>query len=104
MWLNRFLKLYKNIDLLLLQEIKAIDFKLDINMRCIWRDVYFTTNHCKGKGGVAILLSHKWEKCISRWGWSPFNKAVWVILKIKDVEFEACLVYAANDYKEKTNL
>lgn len=56
-----FLKLFKNIHVLLLQELKVVDFWLDINLNCIWREAQynFTTKHTKGKGGASIFVSHK---------------------------------------------
>lgn len=92
---KRFLKLYKKIDLPLLQEIKVVDFWVDINMKCVWREVV-------GKGSVAILLSHKWEKLVSRWGCSSCNRLVWVILKVNGLEFDIFSIYASNDYRKRT--
>ena len=47
---KRFLGWNKNIDILLLQEVKSIGFTLDIALKCIWKDVIaLSTKHPKGK-------------------------------------------------------
>lgn len=82
---KRFLKMHKNIDILMLQEIKLVQFTLDINLKCIWTDsVQFVTKYSKGRGGVAILISKEWAKMIKRWHSSPCNKDVWIIPSFKE--------------------
>ena len=50
---KRFLKWTKNIDILLIQEVKTIGFALKIALKCIWKDVTaLSTKHPKGKGGT----------------------------------------------------
>ena len=49
---KRFLGWNKNIDILLLQEVKSIGFTLDIELKCIWKDAAtFLNRKTKGKGG-----------------------------------------------------
>jgi exonuclease III len=55
---RRFLSHYKSKDVVLLQEIKSTNFSLETNLNFIWRDVvHYTTQHEKGKGREAILIS-----------------------------------------------
>jgi exonuclease III len=54
---KRFLMMVKGIDIMLLQEVKAVGFLLDIALKCIWKDAdAMATNHPKGRGGAAILV------------------------------------------------
>lgn len=54
--------MHRHVDILMLQEIKSVQFTLDINLKCILRDsTHFFTKHTKGKGGVVILISNKME-------------------------------------------
>lgn len=95
----------KNVDILLLQEIKFVQFSLDINLKCIWRDSkHFFTKHPKGKGGAANLICNKWAKFVKRWGCSPCNRVVWIILQYKEKEFGIAFVYAPNDHREQVEL
>lgn len=96
--------MHKDLDCLMLQELTSVGFTLEIGLKCIWRDARcFYTNHSKGKGGTAILLSPKWANKVLRWGQSPCARAVWVIIKV-EVEFGICSIYAPNDYRERVEL
>lgn len=99
-----FIKSQTNIDMIMLQEIKSTGFNLESNLNFIWRDaIKFSTNHPQGRGGVAILLSPKWGPKIKIFGFSPCNRAIWLIFNHNDMEFGVCSVYAANDYMERSS-
>ena len=69
---KNFLNANGNIDLIMLQEIKFVGFMLESNLNFIWKDALkFSTNHPQGRGGVAILLSPKWDPRIKSFGFSP---------------------------------
>ena len=59
---KRLLNSHRELDFMLLQEVKAIRFDLDIALRCIQRDpTIISTKHRKGKGGSSILISLNWK-------------------------------------------
>ena len=63
-------------NFLMLQEIKATGFALDITLDHICKDVVkIVSNHPKGKGGVALLLHPRWSNHIYDSGISPCNRA-----------------------------
>lgn len=85
----------------MLQEVKALQFSLDINMKFIWRKAsYFFINHYKGKGGAALLVSKRWAKFVKSWDFSPYNRVVWITLTYKDYIFGFASIYAPNDHRE----
>lgn len=99
---KRFLSMHKEIDCLMLQELKSVGFTLEVGLKSIWRDATpFFTKHPKGKGGVAILLSPKWKSKVLKWGQSPCDRALWVIIKNDNETFGLCSIYASNDYRER---
>ena len=102
---KRFLRGIKDVDILVLQEIKAIGFNLKITLKFIWKNVasYFT-KHPKGKGGTAILVGPKWRKKIDKWGNSPCNRASWITFKFDNFEFGLCSIYAPNEHLDRIKL
>ena len=90
---------------LMLQEIKVTSFALDIVLDHIWKDAFkIVSNHPKGKGGVALLLHPRWSNHIYDSGISSCNRVAWVVLKDNNFSFESCLVYASNNYRERSQL
>jgi hypothetical protein len=101
---RNFISGMKNLDLIMLQEVKATGFCLESNLNFIWKDaVKFHTNHPHGRGGVVILLSPKWGPRIKCHGISPCNRALWLILEINNRQFGICAIYASNDYSERAS-
>ena len=93
------------IDFFMMQEVKYVGFTLDSNLNFIWKDaIKFCTNHERGRGGIALLISNKWEKHITNNGCSPCQRAVWVTLQYDDKTFRVCVIYASNDPKERIEL
>ena len=83
---KRLLNSHRELDFMLLQEVKVVGFDLDIALRCIWRDATaISTKDPKGKGGSSILISPNWKGKMIGWGTSPCNRAVWVKLKYNDL-------------------
>lgn len=100
--LRRFLNLEKNKDFVFLQELKAVGFTLETNLNFFWgNSTQVTTKHDKGRGGVAILISHNWTQHLSGVGASPCNRVVWATFVKGDTRFGVCSMYAPNDYKER---
>ena len=101
---KKFISNIRNLDLIMLQEVKAIGFCLESNLNFIWKDaVKIHTNHPQGKGGVVMLLNPKWGLRIKSHGISPCNRAIWLILEINNRQFGICVVYASNDYSERAS-
>lgn len=99
---KRFLNMHKEIDCLMLQELKLVGFTLEIGLKSIWREATpFYTNHPKGKGGATILLNPKWANKVVKWGQSPYERAVWAIIQNDNSTFGFCSIYASNDYQER---
>lgn len=77
----------------MLQEVKAVNFTLEVNLDFIWRDaIKFCTKHNKVKGGTALLINAKWRDSILNYGHSPCNRAVWVLFKVNNSIFGVCSV------------
>lgn len=75
--MKRFLYQHRDVDLVMLQEVKAIKFILEVNLRFIRKEAcQIVTNHEKGKGRVVFLINGKWRSSIVDDGSSPCNKAV----------------------------
>ena len=88
-----------------MQEVKTLGFTLDSNLNFIWKDaINFCTNHERGRGEIALLISNKWEKHINNIECSPCQRAVWVTLQYDDKTFGVCVIYASNDPKERIEL
>jgi exonuclease III len=101
---KRTLRAHKDIDFLMLQEIKESTFQLDIALKCIWKDANpFSTNHERGRGGTTILISTKWKNLVVDWGLSPCNRDVWVMLNNQGKKFGVCLIYAPNDHMSRVS-
>lgn len=102
---RRMLNKHKDLDFVMLQEVKASSFSLDVNLTFVWKDTLrICTKHNKGKGGVVILIYPKWKASILCSEISPCNRAVWVSIKDGDSTFGICTVYAPNDYRERADL
>lgn len=53
-------RLIKNIDFLMLQELKTIGFNLEICLDYIWKDsLKICSDHPKGRGDVGLLINNK---------------------------------------------
>jgi hypothetical protein len=103
--IKRFLNSLHSLDFFMMQEIKAVGFTLDSNLNYIWKDaIKLYTNHVRGRGGIALLINNKWEKCITNSGCSPCHRAVWVTLHHDNNTFGVCAIYASNDPKERIEL
>lgn len=90
---RRLLNSHKDLDFVLLHEVKAINFTLETNLNFIWKDsLKLFTNHEKGKGGAAILINHNWKNSIIDSGVSPCNRAVWVTFQ-HGVLHSGCATY-----------
>ena len=74
---KRLLNSHRELDFMLLQEVKAIGFDLDISLRCIWRDATEISTKCpKGKGGSSILITPNGKGKMKGCGKSPCNRVV----------------------------
>ena len=63
--IKRFLMGHKNINFLMFQEIKAVNFLLNSTLDFIWKDsIKIHTMHSKGKGGVSFLINPYWGNYI----------------------------------------
>lgn len=93
------------MDFLFLQEIKAIDFTLEVNLNVVLRDAlnFFTKNE-KGRGGAANLINSKWSESNICLGISPCNRVFWVTFKNGDSSFGICTMYDPNYYREISEL
>lgn len=102
---RRLLNSHKDLDLVLLQEVKAINFTLETSLNFIWKDsLKFFTNHEKGKGGATILINPNWKNSIIDSGISPCNRVVWATFYHGDSSFGLCNIYAPNDYRDRSEL
>lgn len=102
---KRFLRMVKELDLLMVQEIKFVVFSLEISLKSIRKDaISFSTSHQRGKGGTSILIGSRWRKYIRGWGCSPCNRALWVAMVYDNIVFGICSIYAPNDYNERIAL
>lgn len=102
---RRVLNSHKDLDFVLLQEVRAIKFTLEINLNFIWKDsLKFFTKHEKGKRWVAILINRNWRNSILCFGVSPCNRAAWVTFQYGDSSFGLCNIYAPNDYRDRAEL
>ncbi|XP_059066391.1 uncharacterized protein LOC131857706 [Cryptomeria japonica] len=103
--IKKYLDSHPNLDFLMLQEIKAVDFTLHNNLVFLWKDaVKYHTLHSRGRGGVALLVSPKWSNYITNHGISPCNRAVWVTINHNNNCFGICSVYASNAWNERISL
>ncbi|XP_059076993.1 uncharacterized protein LOC131876187 [Cryptomeria japonica] len=102
---KRFLDSNKDLDFLMLQELKTINFTLDINLNFIWKDsIKIYSKHLGGKGGVGLLINPRWSNHITNKGCSPCNRAVWASINVDNTLIGVCSIYASNDYKERSAL
>lgn len=103
--IKRVLNSFDNIDLVMLQEVKATGFNLETNFNFIWKDsIKFHFNHCRDKGGITILVNPKWGSFISDNSISPCNMAVWFIMNINNNFFGFCSIYAPSEVKSRISL
>jgi exonuclease III len=103
--IKHFLNSLHSLDFFMMQEIKVVGFTLDSNLNYIWKDaIKLYTNHVRGRGGIALLINNKWEKCITNSGCSPCHRVVWVTLHHDNNTFGVCAIYASNDPKERIEL
>ena len=63
---KRFLKWDKEIYTLLLQDVKDVEFTLDITLKCIWKNAkVLSTKHQIRKGETSIYVSPRWKKVVN---------------------------------------
>ena len=88
-------------DIICLQEIKIVSFQAYTILKFIWdQSIGFHSNHNKGKGGLAIMVSPIWADKIIANGSSSCHRALWVMFKHNEVLIGVCNIYAPNDYRD----
>ena len=71
---KNFMSSHAKFDIMILQEIKTVGFNLDTALNFIYKDSFkIVTGHTKVKGGVSLLINHKWTNSITSFGISPCN-------------------------------
>lgn len=95
----------KNVDILMMHEVKFVGFSLDISLKCIWRYAKtFSSIHSKGNGGISIIVGPKWNKHVKDQGVSSCNRAIWIVFNHNGEEFGVCSIQSPNDYNERIEL
>lgn len=100
-----FLDSHKDLDFLLLEELKYVNFTLETNLNVIWKDsIKFCSSHLKGRGGVSLLVSPRWANFITANGCSPCNRAIQASVNINNTLLGICNIYGSNNYNERIAL
>lgn len=92
-------------DVLLLQEVKIGNERLDMSLFNLWKDALFVhTLHNEGSGGAVLGLSPSISKFVIDKGEDPSHYCVWALTLINGQPLGFCSIYAPNNPRERVAL
>ncbi|XP_057873595.1 uncharacterized protein LOC131079610 [Cryptomeria japonica] len=92
-------------DVLMLQEVKVSDVRLDARLASIWpAGLFLHTNHADGGGGVVLGLAPWLAKHVVDSGSDPNHHCVWATTLINGMLVGFCSIYVPNSSLERTSL